>query len=71
MKHAARILLVIVGAVGLSACESLPVSDSLDQGEPVPTRAEALSKSYLQWRSELGAQNATIERMFSRYSYYQ
>jgi hypothetical protein len=68
MKQAVKTLSLILGAVGLCSCESLPSTDSLDRGGYVPSRAEVLSHAYHGFRSEVGADGANIEKMNAFYT---
>jgi hypothetical protein len=70
MKTALAILLTVVGTVGLSACASMPATDSFDEDQYSPSREETLYGQYQGFRSEVGYGEAFIDRLNAVYSSY-
>jgi hypothetical protein len=77
MKYAVKPLLVILGAVGLCSCESLPSTDPFDRGFVsgfggrggfVPSRDQALYDAYNERLSEVSVGSGNIEKMNAFYS---
>jgi hypothetical protein len=80
MKHAVKPLLVILSAVGLCSCESLPSTDPFDRdvfvsrggfvgrGGFVPSRDQALYGAYNERLNEVGVGSGNIEKMNAFYS---
>ena len=78
MKYAVKPLLVILGAVGLCSCESLPSTDSFDRGGFVsgfggrggfvPLRDQGLYDAYNERLNEVGVGSGNIEKMNAFYS---
>jgi hypothetical protein len=70
MKTALKSLLMIVGAVGLCSCESMPAADSFVGGQFISSRDQALYEQYQERRSEVGYGEAFIDKLSALYSSY-
>jgi hypothetical protein len=72
MKTALKSLLIIVGAVGLCSCESMPDTDSdtFVGGQFISSRDQALYEQYQEGRSEVGYGEAFIDELNAWYSTY-
>jgi hypothetical protein len=79
MKCAVKPLLVILGAVGLCSCESLPSTDPfgdafvtrggfIGRGGFVPSRDQGLYDAYNERLNEVGVGSGNIEKMNTFYS---